>query len=673
MKKKIKKAFTLVELLVVIAILAILATVSIVGYNSFTKKAKVSNDTALVSQLNNLLKADSMVNGDAKTPTDALKITSEAGYDVEKLTPTTNNYEIIWNQAINQFALLDEKENVVYGEKSDVNYKNWKFVTAYDSTSSYSMYLKNNSSTTLIDNLNVGVDVGNNANITSISYTNATAKKDDVIIRSNSFDTTINVTVYENGTVGNSNYESDTINHYGYAKEVVLNKAGNSSYHEFGKVGFITLHEGKLVVENKSNVITTYIPDSSKSYDIIVNNGTLKDVYAKMPSNAVEASQKITDSKVVVKSLTNDETTSEDIITSIVDTKKTNSKNEALDSEVNNGNIKVEGAFRVGSEGYNSLDEAIFAAKTSKTTLALQASVIYENENNIELVSEGETLTIDLNGFEWKPSTKWYTIQNKGTLTIKDSSTNKSGKVISYTLSETGSSLIDNWGTLTIDGGNYNSKGSTVVKNEPNANLTINDGTFELSKTVDDSKNDTFFYNAILNCGTATINNGTFTSNAGSAVWNGKTDDETKYSGTITINNGIFISTCTSWSSLSVGAVHQARGTMTINNGTFIGDDTAIYYNNYYSLNTSKLYIYDGLFSFTSNYFNSSTFYNNGANDTAEIYGGIFKGFCFMRGQSVELFGGTYEQADLDDRVAIADGYEIVDNGNNTWTVKKSD
>lgn len=41
MNKK-KKGFTLVELLVVIAILAILATVCIIGYTSFTKKAKES-------------------------------------------------------------------------------------------------------------------------------------------------------------------------------------------------------------------------------------------------------------------------------------------------------------------------------------------------------------------------------------------------------------------------------------------------------------------------------------------------------------------------------------------------------------------------------------------------------------------------------------------------------
>ena len=52
MKRLKLKGFTLVELLVVIAILAILTTVSVVGYTKFIEKARVSNDKALVSQLN---------------------------------------------------------------------------------------------------------------------------------------------------------------------------------------------------------------------------------------------------------------------------------------------------------------------------------------------------------------------------------------------------------------------------------------------------------------------------------------------------------------------------------------------------------------------------------------------------------------------------------------------
>ena len=57
MKNLKKKAFTLVELLVVIAIIAILAVAGVVGYVVFTKKAQQSNDTSLVSQLNEYMAA----------------------------------------------------------------------------------------------------------------------------------------------------------------------------------------------------------------------------------------------------------------------------------------------------------------------------------------------------------------------------------------------------------------------------------------------------------------------------------------------------------------------------------------------------------------------------------------------------------------------------------------
>lgn len=49
---KRRKAFTLVELLTVIAVISILACVTVVGYSNLIKKAYVSNDMVLVEQLN---------------------------------------------------------------------------------------------------------------------------------------------------------------------------------------------------------------------------------------------------------------------------------------------------------------------------------------------------------------------------------------------------------------------------------------------------------------------------------------------------------------------------------------------------------------------------------------------------------------------------------------------
>ena len=56
MKKKIKKGFTLVELLVVMAILAILSTVSVVGYLGFTEKAKESNAKTEMAQVQEVVR-----------------------------------------------------------------------------------------------------------------------------------------------------------------------------------------------------------------------------------------------------------------------------------------------------------------------------------------------------------------------------------------------------------------------------------------------------------------------------------------------------------------------------------------------------------------------------------------------------------------------------------------
>ena len=110
---------------------------------------------------------------------------------------------------------------------------------------------------------------------------------------------------------------------------------------------------------------------------------------------------------------------------------------------------------------------------------------------------------------------------------------------------------------------------------------------------------------------------------------------------------------------------------MIINNGTFTGDDAAIYNNS--DLSTNKLYIYDGVFSYTSKTGDPYTFYNSGYNDCAKIYGGFFKGqWCFVRDVVVLLYGGTYEQNPQGRVDKIADGYEVIDNNDGTWTVKKS-
>lgn len=58
MYKKLKKGFTLVELIVVMAIIAILSTVAVVSYSVFIEKANQSRVDSELSQIANVLRAE---------------------------------------------------------------------------------------------------------------------------------------------------------------------------------------------------------------------------------------------------------------------------------------------------------------------------------------------------------------------------------------------------------------------------------------------------------------------------------------------------------------------------------------------------------------------------------------------------------------------------------------
>ena len=262
MKKKIKKAFTLVELLVVIAILAILATVSIVGYNSFTKKAKVSNDTVLVKQMNDVLFANQQTDDKNNTMTEALEDVFGAGYDVEKLTPTTTNYNIVWDSENDQMVLLDDSKNVVYPTEK-VTSKDKMFLitkTAKDFTDTkdeFAHYLTSEFTYDGALTITTGLDAGSNTNVKNISYTGGETGK-TVSINTNK-DTILNVDA-----------SLDTVYHYGDVKKVDIEAVAGNSYHEYGNVlGNIEIKKGRVVVEKGSNV-STIIVESERANDVKV-------------------------------------------------------------------------------------------------------------------------------------------------------------------------------------------------------------------------------------------------------------------------------------------------------------------------------------------------------------------------------------------------------------------
>ena len=460
MRKKIKKAFTLVELLVVIAILAILATVSIVGYNSFTKKAKVSNDTALVSQLNTLLKADSMVNGDAKTPTDALKITSEAGYDVEKLTPTTNDYEIIWNQETNQFALLDEHDSVVYGEKSTEEYKNWKFVSEYNANSTYSMYLKNNTSINTINDLKVGLDVGTNTTITAVNYTNSESK-DDVVIRTNGGTLTVDAA-------------SDTIKHFGSLDKVVITAIAKDSYHEYGKVnGNVEITRGHFVLESGATTGTIKVTETAVVNDVKLTNNT------NTTLTIVDTDNKLSDDSSIGESI---KITNKDAVVVI------------------------------GNQTYATIKEALNAAKDGDI-VKLIADYRLTKDNTPDTIGArtiiSKRITFDFGNYKFIGFSGMDNYNTNFTMIIVAADTtfiaDENGGIISDDVGNNGGYAVNimNGAKLTIKSGTYSGGGTTIQ---------VQKGMFEAlggRYICDPYENPTYGYKFMINCIDAAYKDGT--------------------------------------------------------------------------------------------------------------------------------------------------------------------
>lgn len=182
----------------------------------------------------------------------------------------------------------------------------------------------------------------------------------------------------------------------------------------------------------------------------------------------------------------------------------------AVTTAADGGNVA-----EVNGTQYATLQEAVDAASTGETvTLLADTSEDVTIDKSITLNLGGNTLTnksagkatisvtggtVMVKNGTVQGGTSYYNIEVK-----KDSNADLTLEGVTATAGNTGSSMIDNWGTMTITSGAY-SGGMNTVKSEEGSTLTINGGTF----TCDYGKK--WSYTAvILVYGDTTINGGTF-------------------------------------------------------------------------------------------------------------------------------------------------------------------
>ncbi|MDO5792347.1 MAG: hypothetical protein Q4Q41_07260, partial [Coriobacteriia bacterium] len=171
-------------------------------------------------------------------------------------------------------------------------------------------------------------------------------------------------------------------------------------------------------------------------------------------------------------------------------------------------------------------------------------------------IAEGATATVK-NG-NVIGGTSFYTIQNNGTASLED---------VTATAGNNGSSMIDNYGTLTITSGSYTG-GLDTVKNEPNAKLAITGGTFTLTKGS--SKG---FTGVVFNYGDLTISGGEFVQSDKSAPYGQAQVIHTDKSGSAVpstvISGGTFKNLCTRTTAWTVRTTNAADGATKVSGGAF--------------------------------------------------------------------------------------------------------
>lgn len=111
MKHSNKKAFTIVELVIVIAVVAVLAAVLIPTFSSLIKKANNSADLQLVTNLNKYLATAEVTDGKNTTMTEAMKDAQEAGYTAAALIGADS--DIVWDAESDRFFAVSSKGKVI--------------------------------------------------------------------------------------------------------------------------------------------------------------------------------------------------------------------------------------------------------------------------------------------------------------------------------------------------------------------------------------------------------------------------------------------------------------------------------------------------------------------------------------------------------------------------------
>ena len=482
----LRRAFTITELVIVIAVIAILAAVLIPTFTSLVNRANESADIQTVKNLNTILSSNEAMGDRADTIDEALQQALDGGYKVENLTPTGDGYDIVWDATNNRFALVDGENKKVYGDaltpETISGQEYWKITDDMSKTdSNFSWYLTEDALNS-DDGTTETVEITSSTNLNLSAYTNLK----DVTI-SDTATGTINLTTNSedvNISLGATTASTATVNLYGTAGTIGIQNQngtmtggqyGMNSLHIYGTVDKIFINTGKIIAMPGCSIGTIIAtnPISNNSLSIVLETGCSVNNIGTANFENLPYGVK----KPLQDAITGDTSSTTIIVDRLLLTNiYTQGIGTADDPYIITKSSQISSITNMnfGYDYYLNGNTAYFKLGADIELTARYATVI--PSMNLDLA--GHTITVKVKDTETVASA--FLVQSGNKLTIEDSV--GTGSIImptSYEEDGTVGYIFDVIGSssLNINSGNFVA-GMTVAQGEADSSIVVNGGTF---------------------------------------------------------------------------------------------------------------------------------------------------------------------------------------------------
>ena len=489
--KRRSRGFTIAELVIVVAVIGVLSAVLIPTFANLAGKAGTASDSALVENLNKQLAMSEGLEGKNASMREVMEDVGEVGYTSASIKSSSDN-AIVWDEAIDRFALIDGNGQRISGESESSGIKLWQISDAVRPDDAYSTYYVGEADAVTFGK---GIECEDMVRAMTLIYDNQSSVKQDVPIRVNNAHSTV---VIQNAYIDSEDpNRGDHITVYGKAKQIVGPENGGE-YAGFS-VAFGSLEvKGKVLgLKVESGCVELGEAISDQNHRMLLY-ATSANVEVSNPNGVALRAR--TASSGIAESLNGnaegvewvyDEQTDFD---SVIATSVTVEENEEAASAHPDYAVRIVG--QSGEETFfPSLSEAVSAAGQGDTIALLRDDV--EGESALAIT---KAVKIDLFGHTISRDTanQAITISTGGNLVIENTSDVGSveGKTYGIYLSAAGAKLTVNSGKVSGQYGIYAYAKSTVdinggevagttaaIYNRTTGTINVHDGSIHATTT----------------------------------------------------------------------------------------------------------------------------------------------------------------------------------------------